>query len=266
MRLEVISHVPQTPTYKTPILFLHGAWHGAWCWEDNFLPYFASKGYAAHAMSLRAHGGSEGRERLRWTSIGDYVTDLLTIVRAMPQPPVIAAHSLGGYVLQKYLEDYDAPAAVMIAPASSSGTWRFALGSLRRSPRSTLRALTTFTLYHMVGTPDHAHRTFFSPTVPRAEVERHHARMQDESYRALLDLTLLAPPDVRRIRARGTPMLIVSGENDRVFPPRIVEALGRLYGASVTMLPDTAHDIMLEAAWQTAADRICEWLGEQGLE
>ena len=44
MRLELISHVPQTPTQQTPILFLHGAWHGAWCWEDYFLPYFAQKG------------------------------------------------------------------------------------------------------------------------------------------------------------------------------------------------------------------------------
>ncbi|MFN8449918.1 MAG: hypothetical protein U0521_15360 [Anaerolineae bacterium] len=41
MRLEVVSHIPETPARQTPILFLHGAWHAAWCWEDYFLPYFA---------------------------------------------------------------------------------------------------------------------------------------------------------------------------------------------------------------------------------
>src|SRR5882757_8649207 len=103
MRLELISHVPDPALHRTPILFLHGAWHGAWCWEDNFLPYFAQQGFAAHAMSLRAHGLSDGRPHLRWISVDDYVTDLVQVVKALPQTPIIVAHALGAYVLQKYL-------------------------------------------------------------------------------------------------------------------------------------------------------------------
>jgi pimeloyl-ACP methyl ester carboxylesterase len=71
MRLEVVSHLPESPSHQTPLLFLHGEWHGAWCWEDYFLPYFAEKGFSTHAMSLRAHGMSEGRKRVRWVSIED---------------------------------------------------------------------------------------------------------------------------------------------------------------------------------------------------
>ena len=43
---------------KPPLLFLHGGYCDSWCWEPYFLPFFASKGYAAHAVSLRGHGGS----------------------------------------------------------------------------------------------------------------------------------------------------------------------------------------------------------------
>ena len=29
------------------LLFVHGAWHGAWCWAEHFLDFFAAQGYAA---------------------------------------------------------------------------------------------------------------------------------------------------------------------------------------------------------------------------
>ena len=47
---------------KPPLLFVHGGYCDAWCWAPYFLPWFAAKGYAAHALSLRGHGASAGRE------------------------------------------------------------------------------------------------------------------------------------------------------------------------------------------------------------
>ena len=38
MKLEILSEKPKGTPKQTPILFVHGAWHGAWCWE-KFLPY-----------------------------------------------------------------------------------------------------------------------------------------------------------------------------------------------------------------------------------
>ena len=37
------------------ILFLHGAWHGAWCWEKYFMDIFAEQGYENYAITLRSH-------------------------------------------------------------------------------------------------------------------------------------------------------------------------------------------------------------------
>lgn len=83
MQLEVISQTINE-TRPAPILFVHGAWHGAWCWE-NFLPYFAQHGYAAHALSLRGHGASAGRDKIRWHSAAhDYVADVAQIVQTLP--------------------------------------------------------------------------------------------------------------------------------------------------------------------------------------
>jgi pimeloyl-ACP methyl ester carboxylesterase len=55
--LELIS-TPQTTKYAEdlpPILFLHGAAHGAWCWAEHYLTWFADRGCECHAVSFRGH-------------------------------------------------------------------------------------------------------------------------------------------------------------------------------------------------------------------
>jgi len=128
MKLEVIHEAPKCQPHATPLIFVHGKWHAAWCWAEHFLPYFAEHGYISYALSLRGHGESEGHERLRWTSIADYVADVTQVADLMNTSPVIIGHSMGGFVTQKYLEIHPAPAAVLLTslPPSGlrSGMWR----------------------------------------------------------------------------------------------------------------------------------------------
>jgi len=63
VNLEIIKEEPASNARPTPILFVHGMCHAAWCWGEHFLPYFAGHGYMSHALSLRGHGSSEVRER-----------------------------------------------------------------------------------------------------------------------------------------------------------------------------------------------------------
>ena len=65
VRLEVIDRGSTTDAHPVPLLFVHGAWHAAWCWEENFLGFFADRGYRALALSFRGHGGSPNDEG--WT-------------------------------------------------------------------------------------------------------------------------------------------------------------------------------------------------------
>ncbi len=53
--LDVIEKGPCRESHKTPVLFVHGAWHGAWCWDEHFLDFFAEQGYRSLAVSLRGH-------------------------------------------------------------------------------------------------------------------------------------------------------------------------------------------------------------------
>jgi alpha-beta hydrolase superfamily lysophospholipase len=261
MQLELISHQPANGIQATPLLFVHGAWHGAWCWE-NFLPYFAQNGYEAHALSLRGHGSSEGHENLRWHSAQEYVADVAQIAQTLSAPPVVIGHSMGGYVVQKYLETYYAPAGILLASIPVSGILGFGLRLLRQHPWPFLKAHLSLNPWHMIGTPALAHDAFFSPQFTPAEVAHHFARLQPESFRIELDAMLLNLPRPQRVKA---PMLVLAAENDRVFTVAEAKKTARAYGTTAFIFPNMAHDMMLEPGWQQAADHIIHWLTEQGL-
>src|SRR5271168_3479351 len=86
--LEVIDKGSCSDSHPVPLLFVHGALHAAWCWDEHFLDFFADKGYHAVALSLRGHGASPGRERLRWTGLQEYVGDVAETAAQLPTQPV----------------------------------------------------------------------------------------------------------------------------------------------------------------------------------
>jgi pimeloyl-ACP methyl ester carboxylesterase len=237
--------------------------HGAWCWEEHFLPYFAQHGYAAHALSLRGHVGSEGRERLRWTSLADYVCDLGQVVKQLPGPPVLVGHSMGGMIIQKYLQSHQSPAAVLLASVSPKGLLPATLRAFRLHPLIFMKANLTLSTYPVVGTPERYRELFFSPDIPEGKLATYFAHVQDESYRAYLEMILLGlhPPGP----ITDTPLLVLGADNDAAISPSEVEATARWHNTQAQFFPKMAHHMMLEANWQAVANRILGWLGEQGL-
>lgn len=262
MRLELLSRLPEAATqneHPTPLLFVHGAWHGGWCWDEHFLPYFAQQGYAAYTFDLRGHGKSEGAKRLRWTGIADYVTDVEQIVRQLERQPVLIGHSMGGLVVQKYLETHRAPAAVLLASVPPSGATRTALNIARHHPGAFAKANAQLRLYPIVATPHLTREAFFSPEMQEEQTLAYFARIQDESYRAFLDMMIFSLPRPKRVQ---TPVLVLGGEKDNIFTHKEVEATARAYHTQAKFFP-MAHDMMLEEGWQDVADTILVWLKEQ---
>ena len=256
MRLEVISRSPKEQKHVVPILFVHGAWHAAWCWQDTFLEYFSEKGWEVHAPSLRGHGHSEGREKLRWWSIADYVSDVEQIANSLDREPIVVGHSLGGFVVQKYLETHSAVAAVLLASVPPSGTLRFNLRAIRRHPFIWLQMNALMSAYPFVAKPEYVREWFFSPGISDEQLVSYHSRVQNESYRALLDVLFLNLPNPSKVKA---PVQVLGAENDALFSVEEIRATARAYGVEATIFPAMAHNMIVEPSWRDVADTIILW-------
>jgi pimeloyl-ACP methyl ester carboxylesterase len=262
MKLEVVSKLPSHRKHAIPLLLVHGAWHGAWCWE-NFIPYFADHGYEVHALSLRGHGNSEGRDGIRWYSAArEYVEDVEKVADSLGEAPVLIGHSMGGYITQKYLEKRDAPAGVLLASIPVSGILPMLVRLMRRHPWTTTKSLFLMDPWHLVNSPELVREGFFSDDFPDSELERLFPLVQPESFKLALETSFLRLPRPRRVK---TPLLVLAAENDRVFSVAEERATARAYGTEAIVFPNMAHDMMLEKGWKDVADRILEWLGHRGL-
>jgi pimeloyl-ACP methyl ester carboxylesterase len=259
--LEVISKGSGTDAHPVPLLFVHGGYHGAWCWDEHFLDYFADRGFQAVAVSLRGHGQSTLSGSIRSCSIADYVDDVHSVADAMDFEPVVVGHSMGGFVVQKYLEQHRAPAAVLMASIPPQGTLRVVLRMVRRHPWTFMRCNTVGDSVDFVRIPGIARELLFSAHTPNAVVESCAARLQPESARAGLD-------QVRRLPKAGrvaAPLLVLGARDDGFVTNDEVTATGRTYGTEAEFFPGMGHNMMVEPGWQAVAERIDGWLTDRGL-
>jgi alpha-beta hydrolase superfamily lysophospholipase len=267
MPLELHHRAPLDSVKSTPILFVHGAWHDLWCWDDYFMPYFTSKGYHTYALSLRGHGKSSATKPMCFNSAADYTADVAQVTSMITAqhgtPPILFGHSMGGYITQRYLEAHPAPAAVLVASLPVTGCLRFLLKLLRHDPLRALRCGLTLSLKSVFDTPQDARQWLFSEDVPEELVQRWHARLGDESLRVgNIDATFAALPRPERVRA---PLLVLGAANDRIFDVDEQQATARAYGTQAVIFPRMAHNMMQETRWQEVADHSLNWLHERGL-
>lgn len=253
---------PVDPASGPPLLFVHGMCHAAWCWEEHFLPWFARRGYPAFALSLRGHGGSVSRKPLRSLTLADYVADVTRVVDTMPAPPVLIGHSMGGLVVQIYLEMRRHPAALLLASVPPHGMLPATLRFARRHFRTFLHVNRTRSLYPLVATPERCRALLFSPDLPDNRLARYHALMTDESYRAYWDGLGLHLPRPRRI---DTPIGVMGAGDDALVTVRENQRTAQVYGSEAIIVPEMAHDMMLDSGWERVADEILHWLRASGL-
>lgn len=254
------------------VVFVHGLTGNAFFYSDmlgrtNFLAALADEGVNVVALDLQGHGLSEGRRgdvsfRDAMENIGEAVS---YATGRFGGPVGLAGSSLGG-VLAFYaaLEDERVRAVACHNAADLRDVsplairWRqragVALGDelralAERLPRLRVpaRALISF------------HDVFEDPSKER--VWRRAPRMV-WSYTLRSCVSLFQDPgDKPALEAMTKPVLILAGEEDRIFPVATQEGLARRLGASaeVFVLPGAGHMLPLEHLSVTVP-KLGEWL------
>jgi pimeloyl-ACP methyl ester carboxylesterase len=261
--LELLDKGSVSETHMHPLVFVHGAWHAGWCWEENFLDFFADRGFRVLAPSLRGHRRSPSGRALWMCSIADYASDVASAVEALPSAPILVGHSLGGFVVQKYLETHDAPAAVLMASTPPRGHLPSLLRSIRRHPWRSTKFAVTANPSDLYGTRAGAREYFFGNDAPDSLIDAFTSQLQPDSTRAVMfDAVVGDLVNTKRIR---TPMLVVGGELDQVYTPGEVRRTAAAYDTEPVIFPGLGHELMLEPDWRVVAGCIESWLVSRGL-
>lgn len=248
------------PDPKATVVLVHGAWHGAWCWQDGFAQRLADHGISSVAVSLRGHAGSAPGHRLNRLRMRDYVADVAQVVAGLAEPPVVVGHSMGGGVVQHLLARSDRPpvaGAALLASMPPRGVIRVTTQVAIHSPGSFLASNLTLDLGRLVASPEQVRELFFTPTTPAGIVTSAADRVQSESYLAFLDMLVLDRP---RPVPVDVPVLVLGAEQDPIFTAAEVAQTARAWKTEPVMVDSIGHDVMLDHGWEKVADLLAAWV------
>jgi pimeloyl-ACP methyl ester carboxylesterase len=263
--IERVIYTPKQRRFETPILMLHGMWHGAWCWQQ-WQELFAEWGWESHAFSLPGHAGSPVQRPIYFCTMGYYLRFLKAEVARSSRKPVLMGHSMGGALTQWYLKyvDDDAPAAVLVASWAAKGNipdnggakfWQF-------DPLGVLLVALTGSAQFFIRTPKRAAALLISSQAIYTPEELH-ARLSPGSAWVMYQHN---PPFWRPPKQVKTPLLWLAGEIDAVSKLENERKSAAHYQADFVVVPDAAHNIMMEHNYRKTAKAIHNWLNECGVE
>lgn len=197
------------------------------------------------------------------------------VVESFDIPPVLIGHSAGGLIAQQLLTADLGQAAVALAPLPVEGDPVTGLRPRPCSPSVAVaddeQALVSLT------------RARFRCAVGNA-VGEDEADVLFEEYavpaprRLLVDLgfdpeaapigSSAAAPHPAGSTARG-PLLLVSGQEDRMVEDAATRAVYRLYGDLVAVtdlkqFADRGHSLVFDSGWRAVADHVLAWLAGNG--
>lgn len=264
---------------RAPLVFVHGSYHAAWCWEEHFAGYFAAKGRATRSVSLRAHGSSgatpgsavAGTLETHARDVAEVIEAELKAMGEDAVAPVVVGHSFGGLVVQRVAADdgVEVGGVCLLASVPPTGNAAMVRRFLRRDFFASMKITYAFITKAFGTNAALCRECFFSPELPQADVERFAAEINDSSSLRMLDLKALDAslpvPRPSGAKNRDAPFFILGGSRDFVVDREGLEETAAWFDGELRVVDGLAHDVMLDAEWRVAADAIDDWLERNNL-
>jgi pimeloyl-ACP methyl ester carboxylesterase len=261
VKLELVHYAETADNSGQPLLLVHGAYHGAWCWE-YWIKWFGERGRSVTALSLRGHGKSDGREALHDFGLQDYLEDVIATARDIAaesygQRPILVGHSMGGAIAQLAIAECPAffSGAVLLASLPPDSIRLRELLPLLldfRSRRTTKKLMAS----QVVQPEEVLALDFFDGRISREQAVRYARLLQPESSRALREMMSFRAPQA----PASLPILVLGSSRDALFGRSALVRTARHFGADLRILEEGCHDAMLDHIWQQYATALDTWL------
>ena len=244
------------------VVMVHGAFCGGWAFEVFRAP-FEARGWTVLTPDLPGHAAGEPVSGL---SMSDYAKGVVRLCQALPEPPVLLGHSMGGLVCQLAARRARAQALVLLAP---SPPWGIAGSSIEEAITAFGVTLADPFWSGAVAPDRHLMRHHSLDRTPRPLRDAILARLRPESGRAVREvLNWWLDPFMTTsvgVGALPIPSLAIVGERDVVHPPATVRQTAERIGASFLALPEMSHWLIGETGWEAVAEAALSWLEQEAL-
>jgi pimeloyl-ACP methyl ester carboxylesterase len=245
-------------------ILIHGMWATSDVWR-KWRTVLDGRGWQTEAPTLRHHDAPPlaPPAALGATSLLDYVGDLETRIRALPEPPVIIGHSMGGLIALLLCARGLAAKGVLLAPAPPAGVIAIRPSNLLAFSRIQLnwgwwrkphRPTLAETLSHTFNTTD------------AAEAKPLYDSFVHDSGRALFEIAL---PWLDRRKAASVdpadvtvPLVFVATDKDRLTPAGVVRRSALRFDRVSTyrQYANQGHWVLGQPGWEEIARETVAWL------
>ncbi|KAL0052087.1 hypothetical protein WJX82_007721 [Trebouxia sp. C0006] len=278
-----VRRAAQSKPARPLLLFIHGASHGAWCFAENFLPWFASHGHHCFAVSFRGHGTSSDQSACPDT-YAQSNNDLAHVIVSLPQAPVLIAHSMGGFFGQRYLVELADKQQYLVELADKQQLPPLA-GVVMLASASLTACIPNMEWWHAQQSSMHAVKVIwwmmtsavfknasadkemlFSQDLPDADFQRYYEQLRSgrqalpanfKELRGFLPRTEACAEAAKQL---AIPIGVMIAGDDAVIMRHQVEANAAYFGVQPIVLEGVAHDLMLDTRWEQAAQTLHTWL------
>ena len=251
--LYVESWLPERRSRRRPLYYLHGELGGSWLWEQ-YLRYFAQRGWEGHALNLRAHFWSSTAP-LEELDFDYYLEDAIAGYEALERPAVVVGHGMGGLLAMKLAEGQGNRCAHPHQPGHPAA-------GARRCRRPTWCAWcprsTRASSIDWAGTHEQVQRQ--NPDLTLDDVRRIQHLLGAESGAARRQM--LAGVSVDLAKLPDVPMLVIGAGLDRQFTEADSARLAEWLGAEYQPFGAHSHygEVLGEQGFDQVADTIRSFL------
>jgi len=217
------------------VLFLHGIGGNHNHWQHQ-LAFFSQSGFKAAAWDARGYGDSDDYEGA--LQFEDFTSDLLRTVDFLNEERVhLVGLSMGGRIARNFALVHPDRVRTLTLANTSPGfdalspeeVLRFVEEREHRSAESAVRLLGSRA----------------RPGAHAALLASFHA-LRNDSYRKTLEASV-AQDRAAPLEKLAVPTLVITGDEDRVYPPELAERMARrIPGAKLVVIADCGHLSNLE--------------------
>ena len=248
------------------IMLVHGAYVTPECWA-NFRKFYEDQGRTVVVPAWPFFDRSVAElqrspdPRIASLKIKDLVDHFDTLIRAMPEPPILIGHSFGGLIVQMLLDRGLGAAGVAI----DAGPPRGVLAS-PRAIRSALPVLLAWRGWSRILTMSlKSFSTTFANTLSAAQMKATYERyIVPVPGRIFFQAALGLGNGVSFKNPKRPPLLLMAAGEDRTSTSSMVRAMYRKHKRApsrtdIVEFPHLSHWLIAEPGWEQVADKAITW-------